>query len=396
MARAPHRRTPHLTDPAMVREVASRVLDRESIEIIDWRKQSIHAPFNRATGGLYRVSGSAIDRGEILPWSAILKVARRSGGLFGGNDDLRHSNYWKREYLIYESRVLENLPGIRAAKCYGMENGRSSAAIWLEDLSDLSSARWDLDRYRLAARRLGEFNGAYLTERPVPSRVFPAGDSLRSFAHEFTEHFSRINDLRDQPMIVRCWPNDLIDRVLELWEEREMFLAALDRLPRTFCHNDAFPRNLFVDERHAEVVAVDWAFAGIGPVGSELAPMVAASVFFYDAEPEEMQFIDSAVFESYIEGLERVGWNGDVASVRFAASASAALRYGLFPLGVVLLNDDARRHFERVLTHSAIEIADRWSVSVRFLMDQADAVRSDVYASHLDGGAFAVGETPAI
>ncbi len=37
---------------------------------------------------------------------------------------------------------------------------------------------------------------------------------------------------------------DGVDGILRLWDERAAFLGALDRLPRTFCHMDAFRHSL--------------------------------------------------------------------------------------------------------------------------------------------------------
>jgi hypothetical protein len=117
---------------------------------------------------------------------------------------------------------------------------------------------------------------------------------------------------------------------MHLWGERETLLLALDRLPQTFCHLDAFPRNLLVDDEAQEVVALDWSYAGIGAVGAELAPMVAASVCFFDAGPEQMQRIDDVVSVGYLEGLQTAWWDGNSDVVRLGYMAAASLRYGLF------------------------------------------------------------------
>jgi hypothetical protein len=146
----------------------------------------------------------------------------------------------------------------------------------------------------------------------------------------------------------------------------------LDQLPHTFCHLDAFPRNLLVDDRTGDTVAVDWSYAGIAPIGSELAPMVAASVCFYDADPGQMPTIDQTVFAHYIDGLNKAGWHGEPRIVRIGYTAAAALHYGLFPIGVLLSDDQLRPHFEKVFAHPAEEIADRWAHIARFLLDQAD------------------------
>src|SRR6266542_5147924 len=69
------------------------------------------------------------------------------------------------------------------------------------------------------------------------------------------------------------------------------------------------------------------------PVGSELAPMVAAGVCLLDAEPERMPEVDEAVFDGYVDGLREAGWDGARDPARLGFCVSVALRYGLFPAG---------------------------------------------------------------
>src|SRR3712207_7779326 len=68
------------------------------------------------------------------------------------------------------------------------------------------------------------------------------------------------------------FPYTTLFRSRRLWEERERFLTALDRLPQTFCHHDAFRRNLLVRRgpEGEELVALDWTQTGHGAVGQEL------------------------------------------------------------------------------------------------------------------------------
>jgi hypothetical protein len=40
-------------DRAALSEPVSKAVGSETIEVVDWRQDSIHAAFNQATGGLY-------------------------------------------------------------------------------------------------------------------------------------------------------------------------------------------------------------------------------------------------------------------------------------------------------------------------------------------------------
>jgi hypothetical protein len=363
-------------DPGKLAAAVAKATGREKINLDYWRQDAIHNAFNQATAGLYRISGTGSVGGETVPWSLILKVVQVSDDRFGGSVDPGHANYWKRELLIYQSGLLEKLPGIRAPRCFGVEQVRSAVArIWLEDVADHRGSCWSPARFDLAARRLGEFNGAYLAGRPLPAATYLSRRWLRSFVGDFAAAFKQLPLLRDHPMVQRCWPDGLLDRVLQLWDERHSFLDALERLPQTFCHLDAFPRNLLIEHGSQDVVALDWSFAGLGAVGSELAPMVAATVAFFDAEPERMGTIDKLVFNGYLNGLRTAGWRGNSQVVRLGYTAAASLHYGLFPMGVLMLDDVLRDRFEHIFGRCTADIVDRWAQAADFLLDQADEAR---------------------
>jgi hypothetical protein len=311
-----------------------------------------------------------------LPWTIILKVVQASDGPFGGNEDPAHPNYWKREAEIYQSGLLDDLPGVSAPRSFGVEqHADRSAWIWMEDLANGSGSRWKPAQFGHAAYQLGAFNGAYLTHRLLPRSDCLSRHWLRAFVGDFSSAFEELPGLSSSPLIRHCWPDVLLERTLRLWDQREQFFDALDRLPQTFCHFDVFPRNVLIHHASREVVVLDWSFAGIGAIGAELAPMVAASVFFGDGELDEMRCIDTMIFDAYVRGLHASGWCGDSRLVRLGYGATASLRYGLFPLGVHLLNDALRERFERTLQRSASDIARRWAQVSGFLLEQADEAR---------------------
>ncbi len=330
---------------------------RPTLEVVDWECSSIHIPFNWATGGVYRVMGTGRDGDELVRWSMILKVAQYPVRSHIGTVDPTDYNYWKREAILYQSGLLDNLQGLQAARSFGVvERSDTSAWLWLEDVHDPMGSRWPLERYRVAAHHLGQFNGAYLHKWAMPDLPCFTRDFLRSFMTAWAPWMARLPDVRDHPYVTRSCPATLLKRILGLWSEKEHMLTALDRLPRTFCHLDAFPRNLLVRTGPGgveETVAVDWAFTGIAPIGADLAPMVAASVWFFDAAPDQMAEIDSLVFDGYVEGLRAAGWHGDTRVIRFGYVASAALRYGLF----ALLSTRQRKRGMEIMQRAA----DRWS-----------------------------------
>ena len=363
-------------EPSALTDVVASAIGRPAIELGRWEARSIHAPFNQATGGLYRVAGTANDGYERISWSVILKVLHASSDLFGGATDPSDASYWAREALLFASGLLEHLPAIRAPRCFGVDmRADATARIWLEDVADHVGIHWAPPRYALAARRLGEFNGAYLVDQPLPTSPHVSRHWLRSSVEAFVPGFDRLAEVRDHPLVRRCWPGELLDQVVELWEERHVLLDALDALPQSFCHLDAFPRNLLINPATNDIVAVDWASAGIAAVGTELGPAVMASACVGDTEPDQLEAIERAVFDAYLSGLRAAGWPGDAETVRYGYAASAALHYGLVPLGVYLLDDRLRLRFERLFGLEALGIADHWAAISAFLVERSQEAR---------------------
>lgn len=364
-------------DAVALASVVARAVGRSDIKVGQWSLRSIHAPFNRSTGGLYRVAGAACAGDQTLAWSVVAKAVGASKDPFGGTTDASDASYWAREPSLFESGALEHLPGLRSPCCFGVDwRSDTSAWIWLEDIAEHVSPRWSLSDFRLAAHRLGQFNGAYLAGRPLPSSTHLSHAWHRSFVGTFAAAFDRLPQLRGHPLVRRCWPGNLLDQVVTLWQERDLLLTALDELPQTFCHLDAFPRNLLINAATREVVAVDWSYAGIAAIGAELAPLIAASACVGDAEADQLPAIDSTACDGYLDGLRAAGWHGESETVRLGYAAAVALHYGLVPLGIYLTDDRLRPRFEQLFSRDATSIADHWATVSVYLFDRADEART--------------------
>src|SRR4029079_500712 len=121
------------------------------------------------------------------------------------------------------------------------------------------------DRYALVARHLGRFNGAYLAETPLPDQPWLSRGWLRDFvapSGRAVADLERLADSGVSPLARQLCPPSVVVAITRLWTERDRFLAALDWLPQTFCHLDAFRRNLLIRAGPAgeELVAIDWAY----------------------------------------------------------------------------------------------------------------------------------------
>ena len=194
--------------------------------------------------GLYRVTGSARVGGATHPWALVCKVCAPANGIDPGAWD-----YPPREPLAYGSGLLAALPGgLAAPRCLAVEaQPDGTTRLWLEAVADAHPGPWSLDRYALVARRLGRFNGAYLAGAPLPDQPWLSRGWLRDFVAPSGPALAELEHLAGPggpPLLRRLYPPPVVAELGRLWAERERFLAALDRLPQTFCHHDAFRRNL--------------------------------------------------------------------------------------------------------------------------------------------------------
>jgi len=349
-------------DSGTLTPMVRRALGSDRAEVASWDVQQIHASATRAR--IFRISGSARDRGEMVPWSLVLKAIPPQSD----RNEPSGSHYWKREALLYQSGLLDDLPGgLAAPPCLGVaEQPGGEFRIWMEDVKDDVGPTWPLEHYGVVARHLGQFNGAYLMGRPMPSDPWLSRGWLRQAVARATSGIAQLRGSLDHPLVRRVYPPVAAEALFRLCEERQVFLATLDHLPQTFCHRDAFRRDLFA-RRSADggwhTVAIDWAFSGPGAIREELVPLVMATVGFFEVGADKLGELEAIVFESYLGGLREAGWRGDESVARLGYVASAALLTASHAPGDISMLSDESLHaqWERVMGHSMEQVADQWA-----------------------------------
>ena len=178
----------------------------------------------------------------------------------------------------------------------------------------------------------------------------------------------------------------MMHRLQRCWRERGSFLATLDRLPRTLCHGDAFPANIFLTRtatEHESLVAVDWSEVGIGPVGEEIATLVLISSPFdtYSFPPDEL---DGPVFAAYVRGLNDAGWQGDERLVRLGYVGAATTRKALLDPAIFFLQiagGSLTSAGERRGMASVKRLLEHEATAFSFALDRADEARELMRAS---------------
>lgn len=153
-------------------------------------------------------------------WSLVVKVVEAAAtSVHVGNnasDDLNHMFYWKRELLVYQSGLFDQLPtGLAAPRCYQIDELPSAGRIWMEDVSEDVGASWPLEHYRQVTRHFGRLGGLYLVERPLPAWQWLLTDQAarRSQAFEwpaFWQHYPTLR--RENALVQRGWSDELAQK----------------------------------------------------------------------------------------------------------------------------------------------------------------------------------------
>jgi hypothetical protein len=363
--------------------IVRRALDNPALEVTSWEWTDVSGTGNGyGNSAVYRIAGKCNDLYETRDWSLILKMMREQS-----SETPTSSHYWKREFEAYQSDWLNNLPSnsLTAPRCYHAEwRPGEPAQLWLEDMAAAAPAL-SQEKLVIAARHVGQFNGIYLVKERPPydwfSRHFIQQDIAKASAF-----LRRLEIAETHPNLRRFWHPKRRDELRRLYQERETFFAALDRLPTTILHLDAFSRNLFM--RHADgqdqTIAIDWAFTGIEAIGAELASLMLVSMIFADVPPMRAREFEQQAFAAYLDGLRDVGWQGDVQQVRLGVSASLALRHFGFALGMgfVLEDEKACAKMEADSKISTDEVIDQFTVLGEFVDTLAAEARMLINQGH--------------
>jgi hypothetical protein len=274
---------------------------------------------------------------------------------------------WMREVDAYRSGLLDDLPGdFRAPRVIHIEDDPGGAFwLWLEHVTDRFERRWPLAAYGVAARHLGQFNGAYLTNRPIPT--FPwlrpswaetDGEPTRLVAAQ-----PLLKQLLADARVQSAFPVAIDTRARRLLHEQPCYLTILANLPQTLCHHDAAQANLLAHRRsdgEDETIAIDWEMIGPGTVGADLASLVFSTLRRGDVPSTAAEELDRIAFAGYLAGLRDAGWQGPADQVRLGYAAAVSLRWSLLLATLRNLVDDQRR----------VKAAHDWNYSVDGLLRQ--------------------------
>ncbi len=154
-------------------------------------------------------------------------------------------------------------------------------------------------------------------------------------------------------------------------DDQSRLLDSLDQLPRTLCHLDLHPGNLFADGDNS-TAAIDWAFVGIGAVGEDAGNLVPDSVLDFHVDPAQINDLYDAVVIGYDAGLRDAGWDDDISVVRLGMAATIAAKYAWIAPAMLRATSEDRVLLNRRPIEEAM---NWWAPTVSFLLDRSVEAR---------------------
>jgi hypothetical protein len=380
--RAADQPTPVRLDVDILEPVVRSALAADSAHVLDWRIGSLEVENVHLGGGsVWPVSGTAAVEGRVVEWSVVLKVLSTTDHDGDATLDLRHYEYWKRDALAYESGLVADLPSdLTAPRCLAVTDRGDTVWLWLERVEGVASGSWPLERYRVAAQHLGALNAAYASDRAIPALPWLADSrSVQSFWGTSNPVMAPAAEvLRERRYAEGDWASALggdaaLDRLRRFFEDEADLLGVLLRLPAALSHNDAMAPNLFARDAdgHEQTVAIDWQLVGPGPVGGEIAQLVAGTVAFGRVAPDDLGRLDDLAWRGYLAGLASACEEVDLGEVRQAYVTSIVVRWGLIAVAWVHAALNEPQWVEERWHLPAATIAERFACLATFLDEKA-------------------------
>jgi hypothetical protein len=361
-------------NPDSLTPIVRKALNSSSAVVTEWRHQIIKGDWNPQSRLVCRLAGQASADGQSLPWAAYLKVPNPL-------EQYRapwHRESFHREARLFTSGILDDLPGgITAPRCLEItEHEDDQPWMWLEEVGGLPGREWPLELFAACARQFGMLQGTFLA-RPMldehpwldtrdwfPPRMKSAMDPMFSVMEHFPNH----------PITANMAATRFGKRIMRLWAERDAFIEVMERLPLTLCHGDFNVNNFYAPnglDNTESTMIIDWQYAGVRQIGSDLAGMIADSTILpvrcLPAEPRE--FMDT-VLEAYCEGVQASTWSGDVRVARFAVLAHLAVPWSFCALSG--LGDVVNRETTEENRNEAIRRLDMTMWRMRYLLQLWD------------------------
>jgi hypothetical protein len=318
------------------RGIVGGLLDTEPVEILGRHSEELLTGAGVGTQ-IFRVTGTAATAAkQSVDWGVIVKLLTLDKLAFQSTSaDPSSWDYWKREWWVYRSAWQQELPGpLVAPRCFGTgviaatDGIQEVAWIAMEDVATVTHSAWPKKHFCEVARHLGIFNGSYLYDQPIPSEPWLARDWLRGWTELSEPLMPDLPKAAAHPVAGRIFTSKINKDLRWLWDQRHKLYSTLDHLPQTLCHNDIFPRNMFLRGAPcSQSVAIDWASCGLAPIGQELSALIGATLAFRESFPNRWDDLERDCVSGYTAGLREAGWSSGKEEAFIGYLLSLVLRW---------------------------------------------------------------------
>ncbi len=270
--------------------------------------ESLYRPAVSATRGVWRVRGHGR--------SVVVKVLQPvfGTGPWAAEPDPGAPYHWRREAAFYASPVPAAIRHALAPPDLLGSVDLPGGAVGL-CLADVAAADvvtpWPVATYARVAAAAGSL-ATYAPDDAWLSRGWLAAYVAR--------HDRPLGDVRPLGLDPRT-----IAALTALWRGRDALLAALRAVPETLCHFDFSVGNVLPGSDPPTVI--DWAYAGLGPVGADVGPLALESVLDFHLPPDAVDEVAAVTHDAYVAAS---GLPADL--VRLGLCAATAVKFAwVFP-----------------------------------------------------------------
>jgi hypothetical protein len=262
------------------------------------------------------LSGAVILRlglGRGSPWGERVIVKIVSDGHTDGGFRQGGTEAW-REVAVYRDGLIAGLTGaVVTPRVHGVDQVPGGAWIWLEDAAAFLNREWDPVGAARAVESIAALHLAGLA--PLPWGEGWDLTEYDSFSHHLDQARASLHAQLDpggqEP---RLLPPGLARTGLRLLDLTGPHSAELAKAPRCFQHGDFHIDNLGWSP-DGRLLALDWAQAGLGPIGGDVAVFLS-NFTARGGEPGSLtrpQF-DELMVERYCAALASLGADRDLRS----------------------------------------------------------------------------------
>jgi hypothetical protein len=355
------------------RVAASVVHADRPVRVLQYELEPFGVPlFSMTTGGLWRLTGTAMDDSGTRGFRAVLKVVHtplRWAEIEAIPVDMRGYLVahvpWRTEVEVYQSDLAAFLPtGLRLPDIHLIEDlDQDSAGIWMEDVQTDPARKWDSECYTRVAYLLGCLAG--VPEAPMGMERDIADFVVGPGEHVFVPML-RSGILHSHPVFESTIDPHLEQDMLLFADRLPFLLTEAAALPRTRAHGDACPQNML--QTKGGTVALDWGSFGTTTTGFDLGQLLAGRANEGLLDGVTMAMLAPACLSAYLNGLLDAGMTLPLALVRRGFAISMALQSGLSAL--------FPRELEGPVTPELRELIRVRASMARFIVDELAATES--------------------